>query len=108
MNDYIFLNGKIFTVDDRQFEIIWIGGSFGRTLSGRGTIDKQIEKKEFTFTFTCDDRQLLRLKNMFDLKTTISLIDVDGSSCTVIITNSFKPTYNGDNIWSLSLEMKEV
>jgi hypothetical protein len=109
MNDFIYLNDKIFQIVDRQTEDIWIGNNFERTLSGRGTIDRTIQKTEFSFGFWCDnDRELSRLHSIYDLNDEISLIDCDGSSYTVVITNNFKPVYNKNGSWSVSLDMKEV
>lgn len=109
MNDYIYLNGKLFQITDRQAEDIWIGNSFERTLSGRGTMDRTIQKTEFTFSFWCDnDRELSRLHGIYDTNNTISLIDATGDNYTVLITSNFKPIYNKDGSWSLSLDMKEI
>jgi hypothetical protein len=108
VNDYVYLNGKIFSVLENQSENIWIGGNFERTLSGRGTIDRKVQKNDFNFIFLCDERQKTRLKNIFDSNSSISLTDVDGGNYTVIITSTFKPIYNRDDTWTISLDMKQI
>jgi hypothetical protein len=109
LNDYIYLNNKIFAITDRQVEDNWIGNNFERTLSGRGTVDRKVQKTEFSFSFWCDnDRELVRLHNIYDLNDEISLIDATGESYMVVITSSFKPIYNKDGNWVITLEMKEV
>ncbi len=110
MNDYIYCNNKIFYITDRQVDSAWHGGDWERAIDGTGWIDHVAIKKEFSFTFYCDnDRELARLYTIFQLTTTITLIDADSVSYSVALTSkSFSPKYNKDGSWIVSLEFKEV
>jgi hypothetical protein len=107
MNNFIYLNGKIFKFTDRKIDTFYTGGRLERTLNATGTIDRGTQKNRLSFSFDVDSRQLLRLKVIFD-SSTITLVDWDGVSYTVIISSNFSPVFNGEDNYSITLEFEEV
>lgn len=116
MNDFIWLNNKMFSFIDRKCSEIKQGSFPTRSLNGTLNIDYTTtqRKHEWSFTFECDERNLLRLRNLWSLNSTYQLVDWDGiSSYTVTCTSqSFDENFigeDGDMCWfNVSLEFKEI
>lgn len=109
MNNYIFLNGGIYEVTERSIDEYWVGGNFERTLSGRGTLDRTIMKADWSFNFHLDnDLQLARLRSIYASNAEITFIDCDAISHTIVITSNFKPVYQKNGGWIVTLDFKEV
>lgn len=116
MNDYIFLDNKIYSFIDRKCSEIRQCSSPTRSLNGTLNIDYMTTqtKKEWSFVFEVDERGLLRLRNIWKLNSTYQLIDWDGiSSYTVTCTSqSFDENFigqDGNMCWfNVSLDFKEI
>lgn len=107
MNDFIYLNSKLFLYITRQFSNPKIGGNIERTLSGKAIRDTIVGKSKWTFTFECDYREYLRLKSIFDLNSSFVLKDWDSTSYTVLVANQFSPQFDG-TYFAITLELEEV
>jgi hypothetical protein len=115
LNDYIWLDNKIYSFIDRKCLEIKQGFSPTRSLNGTLNIDLLTaqRKKEWSFTFEVDERGLQRLRNLWVLNHTFILIDWDGSQYTVACTSqNFDENFIGEDngvCWfNLTLEFKEV
>lgn len=116
MNDFITLNGKLYSFIDRKCLEIKQGSPPTRSLNGTLNIDYMTtqRKHEWSFTFEVDERGLLRLRNLWSLNSTYQLVDWDGtSSYTVTCTSqSFDENFigqAGDMCWfNVGLEFKEI
>lgn len=109
MNDYIYLNGKLFRFATRKPTRSIIGSSITRMLSGKATRDIIAIKNKWTFSFeNLDNRELLRLSNIFSLKSQFTLIDYDNISYTVLWDNDFNPESIDIDCYTLSINLVEV
>ena len=110
MNDFITLDGKVYQYISRKYVNKKQGSSPTRSLDGTLNIDyASIPKVEWTFLFEVDNRQLLRLHNMWLLNAEIAMVDWDSSSYTVATTNEeFAPNFEGEGISTVTIDFKEV
>jgi len=115
LNDFIYLDGKIFTFIDRKCSDIKQFSSPTRSLNGTLCLDilSSTCKKEWGFSFECDDRGLLRLRNLWGLNSSYTMVDWDSVSYTVACTSqNFDESFvgqDGDTYWfNVSLEFKQI
>jgi hypothetical protein len=107
MNDYIWLNNQLFSYINRQYTKQTIGSKGERTLSAKNSRDIIARKSKFTFTFELDYRQYLLMESIFNLNSSFTLIDWNGtSSYTVSVSNDFSPQFNGST-YDITLELEE-
>jgi hypothetical protein len=87
LNDYIWLNGKLFCVTEipkhsKTKSGVAIDYSLNNTLQ-LDLLPSSIKGK-WTFNFHIDDRELARLESIWSLKSSCSLKDIDGKEYTVV------------------------
>jgi hypothetical protein len=115
LNDFITINGKLFIFIDRKCPEIKQNSKAERSLNGTLNIDvlSTQTKKEWTFNFEVDLRNLERLRSLWRLNNSVSMIDWDSVSYTVACTSqSFDENFIGemdDSYWfNVTLEFKEI
>ena len=109
MNDYIKLNNKLFSYVSRKSESEEIGTKLERTLNGTAYKDIITTKTKWSFLFEVDERNLSRLQSIFNTHVSITLLDWDGITLsTVLWNNSFAPNFEGEGIYTITIELEEV
>lgn len=114
MNDFIYLNNKLFSYVNRKYESEEIGSKVERTLGGNGYKDiSRPSVGRWSFSFEINYKNYLRIKSIYDTHTTITLKDWDGvSTYNVLWSNNFSPDFvgedNGELWFTLTVELEEV
>jgi hypothetical protein len=116
LNDYVFIDNKIYSFIDRKCSEIKQSSSPSRSLNGTLNIDVLTTqtKKEWSFNFEIDSLHLQRLRNLWSKNSNYIMVDWDGiSSYTIVCTNqSFEENFigkDGDTYWfSVGLDFKEI
>jgi hypothetical protein len=115
LNNCIWISSSIFEIVGRKSNDKKFQTEPDRSINGTLHIDVFANpKREWTFNFHVDDRQLLRLYNMWKLATSFTLIDSDEESYTAACTSSdFSPNQEtkesiNSNNWTIQLDFKEI
>ena len=109
MNTYIWLNSMLFEFSNRKPFKYSIGSKLIRALDGTGSKDLLATKKKWIITFEhIDLRTLNRIENIYDLNSSISFVDWDSNTYTVIVEGDFDPNYEGDNLYSIQIILEQV
>jgi hypothetical protein len=110
-NDYIFLNGKLFQfVDRKHTKFNSTKTTINRTLNNSGWVDTTgVAKNRWVFVLDQTSRVIDRLETIWDLNSSLSLIDWDGTTySSVAITNEFEDSFNGDDNFTITLNLEEL
>lgn len=115
MKDYVKINGHIYGYIERKCSEIKQSSPPTRSLNGTLNIDvlTTSTKREWSFTFTTDERGLERLRSLWRLNSTYTIIDWDESSYTATCTSdrfdeNFVGEDNGICWFDISLDFKEI
>lgn len=108
--NYIYLNGKLFQFVDRKHSKFNSGRTtINRSLNNTGWSDNiGVSKHRWTFTFNQDSRGVKRLSEIWEVST-LSLQDWDGITYpSVKITNDFEEVFNGEDYFTIQLNLEEL
>jgi hypothetical protein len=110
MNDYIYLNGKLFQFIDRKHTKFGSNKKIERTLNNTGWQDNTgLSKHRWSFIFDQNSRGSDRLETIWDLNSSLSLIDWDGVTySSVAITNDFEDAFNGEDNFTITLNLESL
>jgi hypothetical protein len=110
MNDYIYLNGKLFQFIDRKHTKFGSNKKIERTLNNTGWQDNTgSSKNRWTFIFDQNSRGVNRLESIWDLNSVLSLQDWDGITySSIAITNDFEDAFSGEDSFTIQLNLEEL
>ena len=108
--DYIYINGKLFQFIDRKHTKFGSNKTVNRTLNNSGWIDNTgSSKNRWVFIFDQNSRGSDRLESIWDLNAELTLTDWDGQTySSVTITNDFEDAFNGDDYFTIQLNLEEL
>lgn len=109
--DYIYINGKLFQfVERRHSKFNPSKITINRTLNNSGWIDNiGSSKNRWSFVFDQNSRGIDRLESIWDLNAELTLTDWDGQTYnSVTITNDFEEIFNGEDNFTIQLNLEQL
>lgn len=109
--DYIYINGNLFQFIERKHTKFNSNKTtINRTLNNSGWVDNTgISKHRWSFVFDQNSRGSDRLESIWDTNTELTLIDWDGQTYnSVAITNDFEDSFNGEDYFTIQLNLEEL
>lgn len=115
LNNYIWVNGHIYEYKTRQGNEAKQFSTPSRSLNGTLCLDllSNLTKSKFSFLFEVNQRQLNRLRSLWQLNSKLILKDWDSKEYFVAcVSPEFSPEFlgesNGDYFYSIQLSFEEI